>query len=72
MDQNTPAFQISNVGRRRKLSPRTMSLICQDFYNGETISELAETWGVSVSLIRTIVYHTPRKSDLEKKKDSRG
>lgn len=60
-----PAF-LDAVGRRRKLSQGSMQAIMNDFADGMTTGELAQTYGVSTSLIRTICYHVPRKQDLDK------
>ncbi|UGL61922.1 helix-turn-helix DNA binding domain protein [Arthrobacter phage EastWest] len=53
-----------SVGRRRKLSAGSMTAICNEYAAGKTIRELAASYGVSTSLIRTVVYHTARNSDL--------
>ncbi|WNM67282.1 helix-turn-helix DNA binding domain protein [Arthrobacter phage Wyborn] len=60
-----PSFYDS-VGRRRKLSAGSMKAICDEYTEGKTIRELAQSYGVSTSLVRTVVYHTPRKRDLSK------
>jgi hypothetical protein len=49
------------VGRPRKLAQGAMTAIQREFRKGNlTTKELAERWGVSVSLILTICYHVPR------------
>lgn len=48
------------VGRRRKLSASAIQSICSDFAKGASVASLAESWGVSTSLVRTITYHTRR------------
>lgn len=53
------------VGRPRKLASGAMSAIMREYKKGNrTTRELAERYGVSVSLILTIVYHTPRGSGV--------
>jgi hypothetical protein len=50
-----------SVGRPRKLAAGAMSAIMREYKKGNfTTRQLAERYGVSVSLILTIVYHTPR------------
>lgn len=50
-----------SVGRPRKLAAGAMSAIMREYKKGNfTTKQLAERYGVSVSLILTIVYHTPR------------
>jgi hypothetical protein len=46
------------VGRPRKLSAGAMQAVMNDFARGAKSRELAERYGVSTSLIRTICYHT--------------
>lgn len=54
-----------SVGRPRKLAAGAMSAIMREYKKGNrTTRELAERYGVSVSLILTIVYHTPRGSGI--------
>lgn len=48
------------VGRPRKLAAGAMSAIMREFQKGAGTRELAERYGVSVSLILTICYHTPK------------
>jgi hypothetical protein len=48
------------VGRPRKLAQGAMTAIQREFRKGTGTRELAERWGVSVSLILTICYHTPK------------
>jgi hypothetical protein len=50
-----------SVGRPRKLAAGAMAAIMREYRKGKfTTKQLAERYGVSVSLILTIVYHTPR------------
>jgi hypothetical protein len=52
-----------SVGRPRKLAAGAMAAIMREYRKGNfTTKQLAERYGVSVSLILTIVYHTPRGS----------
>lgn len=52
-----------SVGRPRKLAAGAMAAIMREYKRGNfTTKELAERYGVSVSLILTIVYHTPKGS----------
>ena len=54
-----------SVGRPRKLAAGAMSAIIREYRKGNlTTRELAERYGVSVSLVLTIVYHTPRGSGI--------
>ncbi|ALY09606.1 hypothetical protein SALGADO_81 [Arthrobacter phage Salgado] len=62
---NAPYF-MDSVGRRRKLSDSAMKAICREYRDGETVRELAESYGVSTSLIRSVVYWTPRAKDEPK------
>lgn len=48
------------VGRPRKLASGAMSAIMREFQKGAGTRELAERYGVSVSLVLTICYHTPK------------
>lgn len=47
-----------HVGRPRKLSHGAIIAITRDFSQGVRVKALAERYGVSQSLIRTICYHT--------------
>lgn len=59
-----------SVGRPRKLAAGAMSAIMREYKKGNfTTRQLAERYGVSVSLILTIVYHTPRGSGRRPKPD---
>lgn len=50
-----------SVGRPRKLAQGAMTAIQREFRKGtSTTKELAERYGVSVSLILQICYHTPK------------
>lgn len=52
---------IDHVGRPRKLSEGAMIAIMYSYKNGEKTRALAESYGVSTSLIRTICYHVERR-----------
>jgi hypothetical protein len=54
------------VGRPRKLAAGAMSAIQREFKKGIGTRELAERYGVSVSLILTICYHTPKGKPRER------
>lgn len=49
-----------SVGRPRKLSAGAMSAICAAYAKGAASQDLAKEYGVSRSLILTVVYHTAR------------
>ena len=51
------------VGRRRKLSAGSIKAVCAEFAAGASVADLAQTWGVSTSLVRTITYHTRRNTN---------
>jgi hypothetical protein len=54
-----------SVGRPRKLAAGAMKAIMREYRSGKfTAKQLAERYGVSVGLIGTIVYHTPRGTGL--------
>jgi hypothetical protein len=56
-----------SVGRPRKLAAGAMTAIMREYKKGKfTTKQLAERYGVSVSLILTIVYHTPKGSPLKR------
>ncbi len=57
---------IDHVGRARKLSHGAIQAIMNEFAAGETTKVLAEAYGVSQSLIRTVTYNTARRSDLDR------
>lgn len=59
-------YHIDAVGRRRKLSAGAMEAIRKEFYNGAPAKTIAREWGVSVSLILSVCYNTPRKRDLDR------
>lgn len=59
-------FYLDAVGRRRKLSAGAMQDIRMSYYNGESTRELAKAYRVSISLILTVVYNTPRERDLKR------
>lgn len=48
------------VGRPRKLAQGAMTAIQREFKKGISTKEIAERYGVSISLILTICYHTPK------------
>lgn len=48
------------VGRPRKLAGGAMKAIQREFEHGVPTRELAERYGISVSLVLTICYHTPK------------
>lgn len=64
--QQPGEYFLDAVGRRRKLSAGAMQDIRMSYYNGETTRELAKQYNVSVSLILTVVYNTPRERDLKR------
>jgi hypothetical protein len=56
-----------SVGRPRKLAAGAMTAIMREYRKGKfTTKQLAERYGVSVSLILTIVYHTPKGQPLKR------
>lgn len=59
-------YYLDHVGRRRKLSHGAILRIQQQFADGAIVSELAEAYDVSTSLIRTITYNTARNRDLDR------
>lgn len=59
-------YHIDSVGRRRKLSAGAMEDIRADFRDGVPAKLLAREWGVSVSLILSVCYNTPRQRDLDR------
>jgi hypothetical protein len=55
------------VGRPRKLAAGAMTAIMREYKKGKfTTKQLAERYGVSVSLILTIVYHTPKGQPVKR------
>lgn len=48
------------VGRPRKLASGAMTAMQREFRHGVPTRELASRYGVSVSLVLTICYHTPK------------
>ncbi|QPX62643.1 hypothetical protein SEA_WOLLYPOG_67 [Arthrobacter phage Wollypog] len=50
------------VGRPRKLSGGAIRAIMSEYAAGARTRDLAERYGVSTSLVRTITYHTRRNS----------
>jgi hypothetical protein len=65
-------YFLDAVGRRRKLSAGAMRQIQTEYAHGIPVPDLAEAWGVSTSLVRTVVYSTPRDADVEKMNRARG
>lgn len=59
-------FYLDAVGRRRKLSAGAMHDIRLSYFKGTPSRELAEQYRVSVSLIRTVCYNTPKQADLRR------
>lgn len=56
-----------SVGRPRKLAAGAMTAIMREYRKGKfTTKQLAERYGVSVSLILTIVYHTPKGQPVKR------
>jgi hypothetical protein len=56
-----------SVGRPRKLARGAMTAIMREYSKGKySTKELAERYGVSVSLILTIVYHTPKGAPVKR------
>ena len=51
-------YYTDDVGRRRKLSPGAMHQVMQMWMDGESARVIAEVFGISTSLVRTICYHT--------------
>lgn len=49
-----------SVGRPRKLASGAMTAMQREFQHGTPTRELASRYGVSVSLVLTICYHTPK------------
>lgn len=49
-----------SVGRPRKLASGAMSAMQREFQHGTPTRELASRYGVSVSLVLTVCYHTPK------------
>lgn len=55
------------VGRPRKLAAGAMQAIMREYRSGKfTAKQLAERYGVSVGLIGTICYHTPKRAPLRR------
>ena len=52
------------TGRRRALSDGAMLDICQHYRKGVKVKTLAEQYGVSANTIYSIVYWTPKDSDV--------
>lgn len=60
MDQHETRYYDS-VGRPRKLASGAMTAMQREFRHGTPTKELASRYGVSVSLVLTICYHTPKE-----------
>lgn len=56
-------YYLDSVGRRRKLSHGAMESIRRAYAKGGKTADLAEAYGVSTSLIRTVTYNTARETD---------
>lgn len=54
------------VGRPRKLAAGAMRAMQREFEAGIPSRELAERYGVSISLVLTICYHTPKGAPLRR------
>lgn len=50
-------FYTDDVGRRRKVSPRDQRTIIVLWLDGHSSRSIAEAFGISTSLVRTICYH---------------
>ena len=50
-------FYTDDVGRRRKVSPRDQRTVILLWMDGHSAREIAEAFGISDSLVRTICYH---------------
>lgn len=61
-------FFYDAVGRRRKLAAGAMSAMQREFQKGIPTRELAERYGVSISLVLTICYHTPKGQPRQRPK----
>ena len=55
-------FFTDHVGRPRKLSHGAIQAVMREYAAGAATRTLAERYGVSTSLIRTICYHVRRES----------
>lgn len=66
MAKYTADYYLDSVGRRRKLSAGAMISIQNAFAEGVKPADLAHQYGVSTSLIRVIVYMTPRVADVDR------
>lgn len=64
-------YWLDSVGRRRKLSAGAMVSIQEAYADGAKPADLANSYGVSTALIRTVVYHTPRRVDLPRIEENR-
>lgn len=53
-------YYTDNVGRRRKLTPGAQHELMRMWQNGDSTQLIADTFGVSTTLVRTICYHTRR------------
>lgn len=51
-------YYTDDVGRRRKLSAGAQHQVMQMWLEGESAQVIADAFGVSTSLVRTICYHT--------------
>lgn len=48
------------VGRRRKLTPGAQHEVMRMWMEGRPTQEIADAFGISTTLVRTICYHTPK------------
>jgi hypothetical protein len=60
-----------SVGRPRKLAAGAMSAMQREYKKGIGTKELAERYGVSRSLVLTIVYFTPKGQPKQQAKPAR-
>jgi hypothetical protein len=51
-------YYTDDVGRRRKLTPGAQHEVMRMWMAGESARMIADTFGISTSLVRTICYHT--------------
>ena len=71
MAEFTAEYFLDSVGRRRKLSAGAILAVQREFRAGAKTADLAEQYGISTSLVRTITYNTPRESDMQKIDEAR-
>ena len=61
-------FYTDDVGRRRKLTVGAQHQVMEMWMDGVSAAVIAEAFGVSVPLVRTICYHT-RKGEAKRIKE---